>query len=179
MPKCPSKRCYSDFPYTLISLSSSWRACRSSESPSSLAQEEEEQSERFWKPVPQEFELESRTQRLQRCGWCCLRRDSTAWTLALTEWLLPADWNPTRREGRVRGKRSEQKNVKWFSSCAVATNYKCQQYRSSNKRHISEIQSVVWLHVGHLTWRRFLKRVKTMHGSMFSSNRGINISAIE
>lgn len=65
--------------YRVISRSSFWNACRSSDSSSPLAEDDDDDDD-------EEVEEDE-----ERSGWCRFRSDSTDWTLARTEWLQPAD----------------------------------------------------------------------------------------
>lgn len=83
----PSPRCCT---HKLMRRISS-RSARSSSDSSSSPLEAEEASKRLRLPVSWLLASTQSTRRLQRCGWCCFRRDNTDWTLARTEWLQLAD----------------------------------------------------------------------------------------
>lgn len=88
-PSPPSPRCC---PHKLMRRISSRSARSSSDSSSSPVEAEaEEASKRLRLPASWLFASTQSTRRLQRCGWCCFRRDNTDCTLARTEWLQLAD----------------------------------------------------------------------------------------
>lgn len=133
-----------------MSRSSSCRACSSSDSSSPLAEdrEEGEACECLRLPVSWLFTLLESTRLLQSCGWCCFRSDKTDWTFARTEWLQLTDWESVERESKKA--KTEDSNTKCTGICPY--------YRSSNKRYISEAQSIMWLYIGWLLCWRFLER---------------------
>lgn len=148
--------------HKLMSRSSSCSACSSSDSSSPLAEdrEEEEVCECLRLPVSWPFALLESTRLLQSCGWCRFRRDKTDWTFARTEWLQVTDWESVDT-GSKRAK-TEDSNTKCTGICLY--------YRSSNKRHISQAQSIMWLCIGWpLCWRlleREIQQKQLIHGKL-------------